>query len=67
MKWRLLLRRRLSVRVPAKFDGNPCMVTASFSFGRGLTIRIDLDEEEGTSVLSVSPSSIQEARDQLGV
>lgn len=59
--------RRLSVEVNAVFDGQPCTVVASFSLRRGLTIHIDLDDEEGESTLHVSPSAIKEARRQLGV
>lgn len=67
MKWQLLMGRRLSVEVEAVFDGNPCVVVASFSLRRGLTIHIELSDEEGESILHVSPAAIRDAREQLGV
>lgn len=65
MNWKALLTRRLSFEIPGKFDGEPCTVTVTYSFGRGLSVRINLDEEDGESVLRISKSAIQDARDQL--
>ena len=67
MRWKALLRRRMSVAVSAKFDGEPCTLTVTYSLGGGLTFKIDMDDGYEDSVLKVSKSAIQDARDQLGV